>query len=78
MLAASHFERMANERLLREQQRRLCERRALAIQVADIFFSSVKILAHACEMRSSAVAAEVGLLHPFYRHILHCPLNLLS
>uniref|UniRef100_A0A914S5W3 Uncharacterized protein n=1 Tax=Parascaris equorum TaxID=6256 RepID=A0A914S5W3_PAREQ len=34
MLAASHFERMANERLLREQQRRLCERRAVAIQVA--------------------------------------------
>uniref|UniRef100_A0A914ZX25 Secreted protein n=1 Tax=Parascaris univalens TaxID=6257 RepID=A0A914ZX25_PARUN len=34
MLAASHFERMANERLLREQQRQLCERRAVAIQVA--------------------------------------------
>uniref|UniRef100_A0A9J2P6Y4 Uncharacterized protein n=1 Tax=Ascaris lumbricoides TaxID=6252 RepID=A0A9J2P6Y4_ASCLU len=30
---ASHFQRMANERLMREQQRRLCERRAAAIQV---------------------------------------------
>ncbi|VDK54737.1 unnamed protein product [Anisakis simplex] len=36
MIAANHFERLANERLLREQQRRLCERRAVAVQV--IFF----------------------------------------
>lgn len=32
MIAASHFERIANERLLRNQQHRFCEHRVIAFQ----------------------------------------------
>uniref|UniRef100_A0A914ZXP8 Secreted protein n=1 Tax=Parascaris univalens TaxID=6257 RepID=A0A914ZXP8_PARUN len=53
MLAASHFERMANERLLREQQRQLCERRAVAIQIPRTSRSRA-----VCEFRHFVQAAR--------------------
>ncbi|VDM32648.1 unnamed protein product [Toxocara canis] len=60
MLAATHFERIANERLLREQQRRLCEHRVIATQAPRTSRSRA-----VCEFRhfmQAARNADVRLL----------------